>query len=200
MVVVHLFVERFHRGLLKQMEIIACVEETESGFRVFPMEREEAHRRGQKHLVVRILGFNRDGLLLVQKRALTKKSHPGMYTDSASGHVLYEENFGFNSILKSAERELLEEMGVQGVLKPYIEMKLDQEDLELNYVFLALLKGEPRFGFRTVEQLKEMLKKEKFVAFAKQLWEKFLADYPSTEAVKKLAESMEHQTTLENSE
>ncbi|MBS7250336.1 MAG: NUDIX domain-containing protein [Candidatus Freyarchaeota archaeon] len=164
------------------------------------MEREEAHRKNVKHLVIRILGFNREGMLLVQKRSFTKKSHPGMYTDSASGHVLYEENFSFETIMKSAERELWEEMGVRGILKPYLEQKFDHEDLELNYVFLALIKGEPRFneeveaensGFKTVEQLRHMLKNEKFVSFAKELWEKFLADYPTTEAIKKLAESLE---------
>ncbi|MEM2983882.1 MAG: NUDIX domain-containing protein [Candidatus Jordarchaeaceae archaeon] len=182
------------------MEIIACVQNTNGEYRVFPMEREEAHRKNIKHLVIRILGFNREGMLLVQKRSLTKKSHPGMYTDSASGHVLYEENFSFETILKSAERELWEEMGVKGILKPYLEQKFDHEDLELNYVFLALIEGEPRFneevegensGFKTVEQLRQMLKNEKFVSFAKKLWEKFLADYPTTEAIKKLAESLE---------
>ncbi len=184
---------------MKSEEIIVCVENTGSGFRIFPMEREEAHRRGVKHLVVRILGFNREGMLLVQKRALTKKSHPGKYTDSASGHVLYEDDFSFRTIMKSAERELWEEMGVRGILKLYLEQKFDHEDLELNYVFLALIEGEPRFneeveaessGFKTVEQLRHMLKNEKFVYFAKELWEKFLADYPTTEAIKKLAESL----------
>lgn len=164
------------------------------------MEREEAHKKGVKHLVVRILGFNREGMLLVQKRALTKKSHPGKYTDSASGHVMYEENFGFETILKSAERELGEEMGVKGVLKPYIDLKFDEEDWELNHIFLALIIGEPIFndevdaegsGFKTVEQLRSMLKKENFVTFAKELWKKFLTDYPTTEAIKHLAEKMD---------
>ncbi len=181
------------------MEIIACVRKTDGEYEFFPMEREEAHRRDVKHLVIRILGFNSEGMLLVQKRSLTKKSHPGKYTDSASGHVLYEENFSFESIIKSAKRELWEEMGVRGVLKPYLELKFDEEDLELNYVFLTLIREQPRFndevdaeksGFKTVEQLKSMLKKEKFVTFAKELWEKFLTDYPTTEAVKRLAEKM----------
>jgi isopentenyldiphosphate isomerase len=180
------------------MEIIACMRETDSGFEVFPMERSEAHRRNVKHLVVRILGFNREGMLLVQKRSLSKKSHPGMYTDSASGHVLYEEDFSFESIVKSAERELWEEMGVKGLLKPYLNRIFDEEDLELNYVFLALIKEPPRFseevdseksGFKTVQQLRTML--GKFVEFAKGLWEKFLGEYPTTEAVKRLAETME---------
>jgi len=170
------------------------------------MEREEAHKKNVKHLVVRILGFNREGKLLVQKRSPIKKSHPGMYTDSASGHVLYEENFGFESIIKSARRELWEEMGVKGVLKPYLSLKFDEEDLELNYVFLALIRGQPRFneevdaeksGFKTVKQLKSMLEKEKFVAFAKELWEKFLTDYPTTEAVKRLAGTMKSESLTE---
>lgn len=182
------------------MEIIACMRENDSGYEVFPMERSEAHRKNIKHLVVRILGFNREGMLLVQKRSLIKKSHPGMYTDSASGHVLYEENFSFESIIKSAERELWEEMGVKGLLKPYLNRIFDEEDLELNYVFLALIKGQPSFseevdseksGFKTVQQLRLMLKEEKFVEFAKGLWEKFLVDYPTTEAVKRLAETIE---------
>jgi isopentenyl-diphosphate delta-isomerase len=164
------------------------------------MERREAHRKNIEHLVVRILGFNSEGMLLVQKRSLIKKSHPGMYTDSASGHVLYEENFSFESIIKSAERELWEEMGVKGVLKPYLNQKFDEEDLELNYVFLALIKGQPRYneevdpeksGFKTVEQLRLMLEKEKFVEFARELWKKFLEDYPTTEAVKRLAKTIE---------
>jgi hypothetical protein len=45
-----------------------------------------------------------------------------------------------------------------------------------------------------------MLKNEKFVSFAKELWEKFLADYPTTEAIKKLAESLEKKDRLRKAE
>ncbi|MEM2145618.1 MAG: NUDIX domain-containing protein [Candidatus Jordarchaeaceae archaeon] len=187
------------------MEIIACVRETVDGCEVFPMERAEAHRKNVKHIVVRILGFNKEGMLLVQRRSLSKESHPGMYTDSASGHVLYEEDFSFESIVKSAERELWEEMGVKGLLKLYLSQMFDEEDLELNYVFLALIEGQPKFngevdaeksGFKTVQQLKSMLEKEKFVEFAKRLWKKFLEDYPTTEAVKRLAGTMEESSKI----
>ncbi|MEM3526485.1 MAG: NUDIX domain-containing protein [Candidatus Jordarchaeaceae archaeon] len=186
------------------MEIIACVRKTDVGCEVFPMEREEAHKKNVKHIVVRVLGFNRDGMVLVQRRSLSKKSHPGMYTDSASGHVLYEAGFSFESIVKSAERELWEEMGVKGFLKPYIRKKFDEEDLELNYVFLALIEGQPKFneeevdveksGFKTVKQLRLMLEKERFVKFARELWEQFLIDYPTAEAIQLLADTIEKET------
>ncbi|MCL7488079.1 MAG: NUDIX hydrolase YfcD [Desulfobulbaceae bacterium] len=62
------------------------------------------------HRASYILVFNRAGELYVQKRTMTKDVYPGYYDIAAGGVVLAGENYE-----ESAERELAEELGIEGV-------------------------------------------------------------------------------------
>lgn len=177
-------------------EVIACVGLKDGKVVVYPLSRGEAHRLNVPHIVVRVLGFSRDGLLLVQRRSKFKRSNPGKYTDTASGHISPEEAAGVDGLFRAAERELLEEMGVRGKLSFFMGPLYDEEDNEVNYVFLALVEGAPVFsdevdggrsGFKAPEELRVMLSAEDFVPMAKALWLRFLERYPRRRDVESLA-------------
>ncbi|MHA1607572.1 MAG: NUDIX domain-containing protein [Candidatus Freyarchaeota archaeon] len=177
-------------------ELVACVKLEGGNVIIYPLSRGEAHRFNVPHIVVRVLGFNRDGLLLVQKRSKLKKSNPGKYTDTASGHVSPHEASSLTGLASAARRELLEEMGVDGEISFFTGPIYDEEDNEVNYAFLALINGTPAFGsevdpegsgFKTPSELREMLSSQPFVHIAKFLWEMFLEKYPCLDDVKRLA-------------
>ena len=62
------------------------------------------------HRACYILVFNQAGDLFVQKRTKTKDVYPGYYDVAAGGVVLTGESYE-----ESAERELAEELGIEGV-------------------------------------------------------------------------------------
>lgn len=62
------------------------------------------------HRACYILVFNQAGDLFVQKRTKTKDVYPGYYDVAAGGVVLVGESYE-----ESAERELAEELGIEGV-------------------------------------------------------------------------------------
>lgn len=64
---------------------------------------------GIYHLVSEVLVRHRDGSLLVMRRDLRKKGYPGLWEATASGSALKGED-----ALRCAQRELLEETGLQG--------------------------------------------------------------------------------------
>ena len=88
------------------MEMIAVVSATgiPSGSIV---SRNEAHRKGLWHGTVHIWIRNLIGELLLQKRADTKESHPGLWDISCAGHISSGD-----SSLSAAIRELREELGI----------------------------------------------------------------------------------------
>ncbi len=76
------------------------------------VRRGDAHRNpALVHRSVQILVFSGDGRLLLQRRSQRKDLFPGYYSASASGHVMAGEEY-----FSTAERELLEELGVSAPL------------------------------------------------------------------------------------
>lgn len=70
----------------------------------------EAVENGWPRRVARVFLFNNDGEILLQKRSSTMLSFPGMWDQSAAGHVdVGEDNF------TTANRELEEELGVNDI-------------------------------------------------------------------------------------
>ncbi len=61
------------------------------------------------HRVVHVLVFNKEGLLLLQKRSSTKDVAPGKWDTSVGGHVGIGEE-----VVSSAIREMGEELGISG--------------------------------------------------------------------------------------
>jgi len=70
-------------------------------------ERSQVHKDGDWHKVVQLFVINGSKILL-QQRALTKKSEPGKWCASASGHISAGENS-----YETAVKEFNEELGLK---------------------------------------------------------------------------------------
>jgi isopentenyl-diphosphate delta-isomerase type 1 len=69
--------------------------------------RREVHRDGYKHRAVHVLVFNLRGEVFLQKRSMSKDTHPGVWDSSSSGHLDCGEDYD-----ACAGRELREEIGL----------------------------------------------------------------------------------------
>lgn len=75
------------------------------------MEKLEAHRQGALHRAFSVFIFNRQGELLLQKRAAGKYHSAGLWSNTCCGHPRPGEQ-----ILSAAARRLFEEMGIDCTL------------------------------------------------------------------------------------
>ncbi|TXT67294.1 MAG: Nicotinamide-nucleotide adenylyltransferase [Promethearchaeota archaeon] len=186
-----------------EKEILACIKKEDIQYlqsgqvskHVFPKERSEAHRKEIPHLIVRlfILSKNDNGdlLFLVQKRSDTKKSYPGYYTDSASGHVIFEKGLNLGTIKKNALRELEEEFGIQSkdvqkITFYDLNNEEDQFTKEVAYIFIgsvdSTVKLEPNpeeverkeSKFYTRKELEKLLQENDLVDYSKKIWNELL--------------------------
>jgi isopentenyl-diphosphate delta-isomerase type 1 len=64
----------------------------------------------KRHRAFSIFVFNSKGELLLQQRALTKKTWPGVWSNSCCGHVMLHE-----TVVNAAKRRLKYELGITGV-------------------------------------------------------------------------------------
>ncbi len=139
-----------------EKEIVACIKDInvkylESGQVskvVFPMERQEAHKQKVIHLITRffIISYSPEGDIryLVQKRSKSKSEYPEYFTDSSSGHVIWNRNLDLKKIQKDALRELEEEFGISSralnKIKFYeLKDEKDDKEREFSYVFFGLV-------------------------------------------------------------
>lgn len=65
------------------------------------------HDKALIHRGVTVLIFNNEGDVLLQKRSMTKDTHPGMWSTSVGGHVAKGETYE-----EAAVREMSEELGI----------------------------------------------------------------------------------------
>ena len=70
--------------------------------------KSEAHRRGWYHPTVHIWFYTASGEVLLQKRAASKETFPGLWDVSVAGHVQDGE-----TPVQAALREILEEIGLR---------------------------------------------------------------------------------------
>ena len=106
--------------------------------------KSEAHKNGWFHATVHVWLFTSDKKIVLQKRAMTKKVFPGLWDISVAGHIAAGE-----TILTSAKREVLEEIGLQLEDKDLFKIgtRVHQvshgngiQDNEHHHVFIAQLK------------------------------------------------------------
>ena len=185
-------------------EIVACIDDKNIKYLhsgqisryIWPMEREEAHRKKISHLIVRffVLSINskKDVLYLVQKRGKNKRSYPGYFTDSASGHVIYKKNLTLAGIKQNALRELEEEFGisptsVKNVKFHELNVEEDNQTTEIAYIFFGLVYPNVKLipdpkeldikqsKFYKKEALERILRESKTVDHSKDIWSTLLA-------------------------
>ena len=82
--------------------------------------RAEVHRLGLKHRAIHVLVFNSRGEVFLQKRSMSKDTHPGVWDSSSSGHLDTGEDYDACAI-----RELREEIGLIIEKPPTRLFKLD---------------------------------------------------------------------------
>src|SRR4051794_19032506 len=98
--------------------------------------RREVHRRGLRHRAVHILVFNDAGQVFLQKRSMSKDTHPGVWDSSSSGHLDCGEDYD-----ACALRELREEIGLQVDVCPERVFKIDACDAT-GQEFVWIYRGE----------------------------------------------------------
>lgn len=69
--------------------------------------RARVHAEGLRHRAVHVLVSDSAGRVFLQKRAVTKDKHPGVWDSSCSGHLNAGESYAV-----AAVRELAEELGI----------------------------------------------------------------------------------------
>ncbi|MCS4535384.1 isopentenyl-diphosphate Delta-isomerase [Corynebacterium sp. HS2168-gen11] len=90
----------------------------EQGNRIGTARKAEVHTTDTPlHLAFSCYVFNREGQLLITRRALEKKTWPGVWTNSACGHVAPNETFA-----DAVRRWVPHELGIAGVQQ--VEMVL----------------------------------------------------------------------------
>ncbi len=167
---------KFHTGKIKNI--------------VFPVSRSKAHRDGVPHVICRMYCINTEGQFLVQRRSYEKIAHPGLFTDSASGHVRYVDSFNYRHIEEEAKREMEEEMGTKILYLRLLDIHLEEfstEGFELAYNFIGVVENNfcpdptethPDSGFKEKEELSVLLKTRPndFVKVAHMYWSKILKE------------------------
>ena len=182
-----------------EKEILACIDNKNKKYLqsgqiskyIFPMERTEAHNKNISRLVTRffIISKSLEGemIYLVQKRGKNKKTYPEYFTDSSSGHVIYEKNLNLNKIKKNAIRELEEEFGItQNDLQKIHFYDINNEGVEIAYIFFGIvspntiLKPNPKeldiisSRFYNKIELENLLQNEKNIDYSKEIWKKII--------------------------
>ncbi|MBD3350354.1 MAG: nicotinamide-nucleotide adenylyltransferase [Candidatus Lokiarchaeota archaeon] len=160
---------------------------------VFPVDYQKAHKEDIPHIIVRIFLKTSEGNYIVQKRSQSKKRHKGRWTDSASGHVRYNDDFKYEDIEQNVKREVHEELGCQIAAIRFCEFSLDEfnEDCyELAYIYVGLVNDKIRINNDEVseetrayskEELRELLKiprTEKgkpWVETTREFWKKIIS-------------------------
>ena len=92
-------------------ELVVLVDEKDNA--IGELDKLEAHRRGVLHRAVSVFLRDREGNVLLQRRALGKYHSGGLWANTCCGHPRPDEG-----IVKAAARRLWDEMGVRCELKP----------------------------------------------------------------------------------
>lgn len=129
---------------------------------------------------------------MVQCRSETRPTHPGHFTDSASGHVSFDVRLLFEPqrfLRMESIRELKEETGLSVVdrdgyaIREFAQPTYSDEAFEENHCYVALVSGEivpnreidiSRTAYVTVKELRAKLGEEEFVPEATYYWQLFL--------------------------
>ncbi|MHA1147020.1 MAG: nicotinamide-nucleotide adenylyltransferase [Promethearchaeota archaeon] len=162
---------------------------------VFPVPRKKAHQERISHLIVRFFVITvtpqEEILYLVQKRGKQKKGHPEYFTDSASGHVVYEDDMDLDKIKLNAIRELEEEFGIpeekiKKVIFRGLEIEKNSFSGEIAYIFYGLVDNDVKLNpnpdeleingskFYNKKELKTLFEKEKVVDYSRIIWQSIL--------------------------
>lgn len=143
------------------------------------LNRENIHKKGFFHKAVHIFLFNENGEIYLQKKSTTMDENPGLWTSSASGHVLAGEG-----VLISAQRELKEELSIKVKLRKILELPPSKEtNMQCIFLFVGYTKKNPNPNpleieegrFFSIKEVEELLQTnpETFSPTFRFLWRKY---------------------------
>jgi len=117
-------------------------------------EKIKAHKEGKLHRSFSIFIFNREGELLIQKRAKSKYHSPGLWSNTCCSHPRPGKN-----LEDETKRRLKEEMGFECNLREIFSLIYKAKvgnliEHEFDHVFLGKFNGEPRPNPEEVEDWK----------------------------------------------
>jgi len=96
-------------------------------------DRPLIHQLGLRHRAVHVFVFNGQGEVFVQQRSLLKKTDPGLWDSSVSGHVDTGE-----TCYQAAIREMAEEVGVRADIRLCFVLPAEAATgFEFSYLYLC---------------------------------------------------------------
>lgn len=129
------------------------------------MEKQQAHINGILHRAFSVFLFNKNGEMLLQKRAASKYHSPNQWTNAVCSHPRRGETY-----LEGAKRRLKEELGIETNLEEkfhFIYKAGVGDNLwehELDHVFIGNYEGEFHLNPQEVSEVRyissENLEKE----------------------------------------
>ena len=123
-------------------ELVVLVNERDEPLGTAPKSR--VHRTGERHRAVSVFLFDREGRVLLQRRAASKYHSPGLWSNTCCGHPRPGEQ-----TMDAARRRLREEMGVECDLVHALTFEYRAEvgpellEHEVDHVFSGIFRGEP---------------------------------------------------------
>ena len=162
---------------MPQDDLIDVVDEEDKV--IYQITRKEAINKKLAYRAIHIFLFNSKGELFLQKRASTKKRYPDYYDSSVSGHLNANESYE-----EAAYRELKGELGILNVsLDKQFKIKCIYEGFpKMITLFILKYDGEIKINskeisagrFYSVEEIKNMIRTNKFTPSFIQLFEEYL--------------------------
>jgi isopentenyl-diphosphate delta-isomerase len=107
------------------------------------MEKMEAHRRGVLHRAFSVFIFDKQGRMLLQRRAMNKYHSGGLWTNACCSHPKPGE-----VTIDAARKRLKEEMGFETEIKPLFTFTYNAEfengliEHEFDHVFTGVYSGD----------------------------------------------------------
>lgn len=119
------------------------------------MEKIEAHEKALLHRAFSIFIFNKEGQMMLQRRALDKYHSPGLWTNTCCSHPRPGE-----SLVEATERRIVEEMGFQCEMREVFSFIYKASfdhgltEHEVDHVFIGVYNDEPEINPEEVDDWK----------------------------------------------
>ena len=119
------------------------------------MEKQQAHINGLLHRAFSVFLFNKNGEMLLQKRASEKYHSPDQWTNAVCSHPKNGETY-----LEGAKRRLKEELGIEAELSEKFNFIYKADvggnlwEHELDYVFTGIYEDEFHLNKNEVSEIR----------------------------------------------
>lgn len=129
-------------------EILIIVDKNDHILDYLP--RSEVHKKKLLHRTISIITKTSDGKYVLQKRSLTKDTHPGKLGNAIDGHVTKDEDY-----LEAAKNEAKEELNID-VNPEFLKKVIIEDPLHptMTSVFQLTFDGPYNFNKEEIDEIK----------------------------------------------